>query len=398
MSSIRYLYLNDKDLDLREREWRNMFFTELEEDHLKRAKERIEAILEEDFQEAIGAERYERTPRRRGYRGGYRYRDLMIWGGNVRKIKVPKGEKGYRFWLLEPHKRRIEKLSNAMYRAFIYGMSDRKVSEYFKGLYGEGVLTAQGVSYLYKKMSEDVEAWHRRETGDNYKYIYLDAMVQSVRGAIRRQRTILVAYGVRYDGKKEVIDYRVETGESASAWSRFLQSLYERGLKGKMLQLIIHDGCGGLIDALRWLWPDVKTQLCYIHRMRNLSKRLKNRHIRSKIMREVSRIYRAESRQEAYWRIRALESKWSYWEPNAIRLFLKNIENSLTYFDFPREDWDMLKSTNPLERQLEELRRRMIPMRCFSNPVSCDRIVYGLVQELYQKEDAQIQKSEFVLT
>jgi len=372
MSSIQELYLNGKDLDERVREWRRMFFMEMEEEHLRSAKKQVEEMLKQDFAQAIGAERYERTQKRKGYRGGYRYRDLMIWSGNIRRIKVPKGEKGYKFWLLEPYKRRVEKLSNAMYRAFIYGMSDRKVSKYFKELYGEEILTAQGVSYLYKKMTENVGSYHRRKIKGEYKYLYLDGMVQSVRGAIRRQRTILVAYGIRIDGKKEVIDYRVETGESASAWARFLQSLYERGLGGKNLKLIIHDGCPGLIDALKWLWPDVKTQLCYIHRMRNLSKRLKNRYIRSKIMREVSRIYYAKTKEEAYRKIRQLESRWKVCEPNAIRLFVKNIESSLVYFGFPKEDWDTIKSTNLLERHLEEWRRRMIPMRCFTNPLSCE--------------------------
>ena len=303
-----------------------MFFMEMEEEHLKSAKRQVEEMLKQDFTQAIGAERYERTQKRKGYRGGYRYRDLMIWSGNIRRIKVPKGEKGYKFWLFEPYKRRVEKLSNAMYRAFIYGMSDRKVSKYFKQLYGEHVLTPQGVSYLYKKMTEKVEDWHKRKIENDYKYIYLDGMGQSVRGAIKRQRTILVAYGIKNDGKKEVIDYRVETGESASAWARFLQSLYERGLEGKNLKLIIHDGCPGLIDALRWLWPDVKTQVCYIHRMRNLSRRLKNRFVRSKVMREVSKIYYARTKEEAYRKIKQLEGRWKVCEPTAIRLFVKNIE------------------------------------------------------------------------
>ena len=398
MGSIRYLYLNDKDLDERVKEWREMFFRELDEEHLKKAKERIEAILEADFSEGIGAERYERAGGRRGYRGGHRYRDLMIWGGNVSKIKVPKGEKGYKFWMFEPYKRRVEKLSNAMYRAFLYGMSDRKVSNYFKGLYGEEVMSAQGVSNLYKQMTRDVETWHRRQIKDEYKYVYFDAMYQSVRGAIRRQRTILVAYGVTNDGRKEIIDYRVETGESASAWSRFLESLYERGLKGIALKLIIHDGCPGIIDALRWLWPDVKTQVCYIHRIRNLSGRLRNRENRRLILNEVWAIYRAKNRQEAYSLIKDLGKMCPHEERNVVRLFLKDIDSSLTYFDYPSKDWDMIKSTNPIERMLEELKRRLIPMRCFNNISSCDRIVYGLVQELNHKENAQIKKSELCLT
>ena len=400
MSSIRYLDFDGKNLQTKLEDCRKMFWTDLEEEYLETAKRQIEEILRMDFTEGIKAERYERNSEREGYRGGYRYRDLTIWGGRIKKLKVPKGERGYSFWLLEPYKRRAEKLSGAMYRAYIYGMSDRKVSKYFKELYGEEVLTPAGVSYLYKQMSKDVGVWHTRAIKAEYRYIYFDAMYQSVRGAIRHQRAILAAYGEKTDGTKEVIDYRVETGESASAWARFIESLYERGLKGKEMRLIIHDGCQGLIEALKWVWPDVKTQLCYIHRMRNLSNRVKNKLVKRKIMKEAWQIYYADNRGKAYSKIRVFEKRWKYCEPNAIRLFLKDIEHSLTYFDFPKEDWGRIKSTNPLERQIEEWKRRLIPMRCFKNTNSCDRILYGIIQELYQnqKENAQIQKSELLLT
>lgn len=287
MNSIKDLYSNFKNVDARLQEYRKMFWQDVEEEYLENAKRRIEEILKLDFAGGIGAQMYERTDKRKGYRGGYRTRDLLIWGGKIKKIRVPKGEKGYKFWLLEPYKRRIEKLNNAMYRAYIYGMSDRKVSKYFKELYGEKIITAQGVSYLYKQMSKDVEEWHEREIKDEYKYVYFDAMYQSVRGAIRRQRTILIAYGEKEDGTREVIDYRVETGESASAWSRFIENLRERGLECNGVKLIIHDGCKGLVESLSWIWSKVKLQICYIHRMRNLRNRIKNQKIKYKIMKEA---------------------------------------------------------------------------------------------------------------
>jgi len=400
MNKIQYLEFNSKDIGAKLEDCRKMFWTDVEEEYLEATKRRIEEILRMDFANGIGAQWYERTKERKCYRGGYRYRDLTIWRGRIKRLKVPKGERGYKFWLFEPYQRRTEKLSEAMYRAFIYGMSDRKVSKYFKELYGEEVLSPAGVSYLYKQMSKAVDAYHIREIKDEYRYIYFDAMYQSVRGAVKHRRTILAAYGEKKDGTKEVIDYRVETGESAIAWARFIQSLFDRGLKGKNIELIIHDGCAGLMEALKWVWPNVQMQLCYIHRMRNLSNRIKNKVVRGRITREAWRIYYAENRHQAYKKIQKLEKRWKYCEPNAIRLFLKDIEKSLTYFDFPKQDWDRIKSTNLLERQIEEWKRRLIPMRCFKNPNSCDRILYGIISEQNQnqKENTQIQKSELILT
>ena len=400
MSSIRYLWFNSKDEAERQRELRRMYWEQFREDQLDRVKKDLEKALEIEMSEAIQAGMYERTPTRIGYRGGYRYRDLQIWGGRLCRIKVPKRERGYKYKLLEPYSRRIESLSEAIYRAYVCGMSDRKVSKYFERLYGERILSPQGVSYLNKRLTKNVDRWHRRALKDEYEYIYFDGMVQGVKESVRRQRTVLVAYGIKLNGKTEVIDYAVETGESVSAWSRFLQSLYERGLTGENLKLIIHDGSNGLIEALNWLWPNVKRQLCAVHKLRNLSSRIKTVHTRKRIMREAAQIYKSENKQQAYKRIQKLKNRWEVCEPKAIRLFLKNIEDTLTYFDFPKELWDTLKSTNPIERYLEEWRRRLKTMRCLNNVASCDRIIYGQVIEYNsQQEDIPNNKiPELILT
>jgi len=311
VSSIRYLWFDSKDEAERQREMRKMYYQQLEEDNLDRIKKEFEKNLEIEFEEAIGAEKYGREPNRKGYRGGYRYRDLHMWCGRIKKIKVPKGEKGYKYKLLEPYSRRDEKMTEAIYRAYVYGMSDRKVSKYFKKLYKEDIISAQGVSDIYKRLTRNVAKWHKRKIKDEYKYLYLDGMVQGIKESVRKQKTVLVAYGIKTNGKKEVIDYTIEMGESAAAWSRLLQSLYERGLSGNNLELIIHDGCTGLIEALSWIWPNAKRQVCSVHRLRNLNKRLKRSNARKMMMKQASKIYKSKNKQEAIRRIQAFKRRWS---------------------------------------------------------------------------------------
>ncbi len=219
---MRTLYFNEKDLDLRLGEMRRQFWREVEEEELKMAKKRLEEALQIEFNEAIGAGDYERSAGRKMYRGGYRYRDLQTWGGRLWRVKVPKGEKGYKFKLLKPWARHVEKFGEAVYRAFVYGMSDRKVAKFFEGLYGKKILSPGGVSVIYQNLSREVASWHERTLDDGYKFIYLDGMWQSIRGGARNQRVILAAMGVKQDGTVEVIDFRVETGESASAWGRHM--------------------------------------------------------------------------------------------------------------------------------------------------------------------------------
>jgi len=381
---------------------RSLFWQQVEEEQLKIAKKRVEEMLEIEFQEAIGAERYERTHARKRYRGGYRYRDLQTWGGRLYRVKVPKGEKGYKFKLLKPWGRHVEKFGEAVYRAFVYGMSDRKVAKFFEGLYGTGILSPSGVSVIYQNLSREMGAWHKRPLEDRYRFIFLDGIWQSIRGVGRRQRVILAAMGIRNDGVVEIIDFRIESGESASAWGRFIESLFERGIVGKALELIVHDGCPGLIDALRWVWPSAKTQLCAVHHLRNVANNIRTRHVRAKVLRQAKMVYRAKDRQQAIDRAKILAWKWGKCEPQAIRNFMRSLDATLTYMDFSKELWPMLKSTNHLERYFREWRRRLKSMGVLPNPVSCDRILYALVQEYngQQKRCALISnpKSELCLT
>lgn len=399
---MRTLYFNEKDLDLRLGEMRRQFWREVEEEELKMAKKRLEEALQIEFNEAIGAGDYERSAGRKMYRGGYRYRDLQTWGGRLWRVKVPKGEKGYKFKLLKPWARHVEKFGEAVYRAFVYGMSDRKVAKFFEGLYGKKILSPGGVSVIYQNLSREVASWHERALDDGYKFIYLDGMWQSIRGGARNQRVILAAMGIKQDGTVEVIDFRVETGESASAWGRFIQSLYDRGLIGKSLELIIHDGCEGLIDALRWVWPMTKTQLCAVHHLRNVGHNIRARHVRAKVLRQAKTVYTAKNRQQAIDRAKALAKRWEHCEPMAIRRFMRRLDDTLNFMDFPQELWFMLKSTNHLERYFREWRRRLKSMGALPNPASCDRILFALVQQYNTQKKLRtltsIQKSELYLT
>ncbi len=399
---MRTLYFNKKDEDLRLREMRQQFWRKVEEQQLKIAKNRVEEALNIEFEEGIGAGQYERSESRKMYRGGHRYRDLQTWGGRLWRVKVPKGEKGFRFKLLKPWARHVEKFGEAVYRAFVYGMSDRKVAKFFEALYGKGILSPAGVSVIYQNLSREVDGWHKRPLKDDYRFIYLDGMWQSVRGCTRNKRVILAAMGVRHDGRIEIIDFRVETSESGSAWSRFVESLYERGIAGKNLELLVHDGCEGLIEALRWVWPDAKTQLCAVHHLRNLGGRIRAHHVRRRVLAQAKRIYQADNREQAMRRAKVLAADWSHCEPRALRNFMRRLDATLTYMDFPRELWPMIKSTNHLERYLREWRRRLRAMGALPNWASCDRILFALVREYNSQERrrtlASTLKSELCLT
>jgi transposase-like protein len=205
--------------------------------------------------------------------------------------------------------------------------------------------------------------------------------------------------GVTEEGRVELLDFRVEMSESASAWSRFLQALYERGLQGDGLELIIHDGATGLIEALKFLWPGARTQVCAVHHLRNLGNGIRARHIRRKVLREAKRIFEASNRVVAVRRAERLAKRWSQCEPGPIRRFVNGLERTLVYMDFPQALWPFLKSTNPLERFFGEWRRRLKVMGALPNTRSLDRLLYALTNDFNGLEKRQAwPKSELLLT
>ena len=128
--------------------------------------------------------------------------------------------------------------------------------------------------------------------------------------------------------------------------------------------------------------------------MRNLGKRIK-RSVKKPILREVSRIYTASSLEQAEMRAQRFEKRWNKCEPNAVRIFMKKLEGTLTFYKFGWDKgvtkeqrqalWQSISSTNILERCIEEDERRIKVMRCFRNNESCDRTFYAIAERFNKK-------------
>jgi len=387
---MRTLYFTEKDLASRLKEWRCRSWQMIEQDALGFKKMLIEKSLEVEFAEAIGAHTYQRTGNRKGYRNGHYFRDFQTKKERIRGIRIPKGiVGGYRFRLWDRFQRYGKEFCEAVCQGFLLGLSDRGSREYLKKFYGEDVLSQQKVSQIFQELSHDLERWQQRPIDDDYQYLFLDGKVVRVRGVGKRKKVVLLAMGIKPDGTKEILGFMLARSESAMAWGQLLNGLRERGLKGSHLKLIIHDGAPGILESLTWVWPRVLSQTCAVHHLRNLAKRV-NRSTRKKLLIEASRIYEAPHLEAAQARAQRFEKRWKYCEPQAVRTFIKNLDPTLNFYRLAWEKgrskesrmelWRSLKSTNVLERYIEEIERRIRPMRCFRNEPSCERAIFGIIQ------------------
>jgi len=361
---------------------KEFFEEELGERVRSEVKRLLEEALEAERTDWLGAGRYVRDEAgRRDYRNGYYRRDLGTCLGLLRRLRVPRTRRGCRSQLLRRYQRRQESVNGLVCEAFLRGVSTRQVGEVLEPVLGESY-SAQTVSRIARRLDQAVEAFHQRRLGDEYVYIFLDGVVLKVRdrsGQVRR-RWVLVAYGITAAGRREVIAYQLARGENETSWTAFLQGMFLRGLEGRGLRLVVVDRSKGLRAALALVWPQVPLQRCWAHKLRNIADKVRKKE--ASCVREAAALYQAPSRHAARRIFQRWARKWRPTRPRAVACVERDLEELLTFYAFPAAHWRKIRTTNIIERAFREVRRRTRPMSSFTNPASCDRIVFGVISHL----------------
>jgi transposase-like protein len=324
--------------------------------------------------------RYERrSGKRRDYRNGYYERDFVTRFGTIRlRIARTRG-KSFLPCGIERFQRRAEEVAMLIREAFLRGISTRQVGRVVAALTGE-VVSATTVSKLTRDLDEAVRQFHQARLSDNYAYLFLDGVSLRVRRPAGRKRVqMLVAYGVRRDGRRHLLAFLRSQGESQADWEGLLQDLYRRGLEGKQLGLIVTDGCPGLAAAIPTAYPRVRHQRCWVHKMRNILEKVRKRDY-DEVKSGAQAMYLAESRVQAEAAFRRFRARWLREYPAMVRRLERDLPDLLSFFAFPRHLWRKLRTTNVIERCFVEVRRRTRPMVCFVNVESVDRIIYSIFQ------------------
>jgi transposase-like protein len=300
--------------------------------------------------------------------------------GYLGMLEVPRcRKKGFKTTVFRRYKRRWKEVDDYIQGIFIAGVSTRQTGLALKALMGCKP-SASTVSSVIKLLDPEVKQFHRHPLTDTYRYLFLDGVWIKVSGYKVVKKVLLIAYGVKHDGSREVIDYRLASSESEREWGAFLSDLYRRGLTGDSLRLIIIDGGKGLRAAVDMVYPHISIQRCWVHKLRNVSLRLRARY-REVCLAQASKIYRAKCYRDAVARFRAWARRWQESAPEAVICLKADIEELLTFFKENRRLWTKLRTTNAIERIFRELRKRIRPMCSFANNASCDRIVYAVFKK-----------------
>jgi transposase-like protein len=316
----------------------------------------LNTLLEAEADQMCNAARYERTEARRDTRAGTYERKLQTKAGEV-NLKIPKlRQQTFETAIIERYRRREASVEEALIEMYLAGVSVRRVEDITEALWGTKV-SPSTISELNKKVYTHIEAWRNRPIEGEYPYVYLDGIVlkRSWAGEVRNV-SVLVAIGVGEDGYRKVLGITEGHKEDKAGWSAFLKHLKDRGLGG--VRLIISDACMGLVESAAEFYPEAQWQRCTVHFYRNIFTVVPSKHMRAAAD-MLKAIHACEDREAAQDKAEAVIEKLKAMRlKEAAQRIQDGIAETLTYYSFPASHWRRIRTNNPLERIMREIRRR----------------------------------------
>lgn len=326
----------------------------------------VEESLEAEASEALGRGYYEREAGGEsaaadkpaaGYRNGYRTGRLQSAEGPIEFALPQLSDRPEPFVSrvrqhVQGRSGELEKLAVEM---FARGLSLRDVEDAFRDSQGKAMLSRSAAGEIAEKLWEQYEAFATRDlSAYEIDYLFLDGVAERLNPGQRRD-AVLAAWGIDREGRKHLLHLAPGTKEDTESCVAFIQDMKRRGLKDPLL--VTTDGGGGLIAAVNQCFPRSLRQRCLVHKTRNLSTKV-TEELWPQFKADAAAAYQAPNPETA--RLLRDEFVKCYQKgcPTAVNCFLEDFEACIAHLVFPVTHRKAIRSTNLLERLLEEDRRR----------------------------------------
>jgi len=330
----------------------------------------------------LGAKPYERSEERQGHANGYKPKTVKTRVGEV-TFDIPQvREGGFYPRSLEKGMRSERALLLTLAEMYVQGVSTRKVAAITEKLCGTQISASQ-VSRASKQLDDELEAWRSRPLGE-VVYLYLDARYEKVRQAGSVQdAAILMASGVKRDGRRSILGISVSLSEAEAHWRAFLEGLVKRNLGG--VQLIVSDDHAGLDAARKAVFTGIPWQRCQFHLQQNGQAYVPRVGMRSEVAEDIRSIFDSPDQEIAEELLKKKVEKYAKLAPKLADWMEVNIPEGFTVFSFPKAHQVRLRTSNQLERLSQEIKRRTRVIRVFPNEQSCLRLISAILLE-YSEE------------
>jgi len=356
----------------------------LEEIVREKVQQFIQDILEEEVEAAL---KRRKSERRRsvnapmGYRNGHgRPRRLALMNGTitVRRPRVRDIEERFESKLLPMFKRRTRELEQMLPELYLHGLSTGDFDLALRGLLGEGApLSATSITRLKAKWQFEYEQWKRQDLS-SLEVVYQWADGIYVKAGLEKDKAaLLVMIGALTSGEKVLLACESGYRESKESWSSMLRDLTGRGLE--LGRLTIADGHLGIWSALGEHHPSGKEQRCWNHKITNVIDALPKR-VRAEAGEHLSRIPYAETRQECERLKKGFLTRYGKDFPKAAATLERDWDRMITFYDFPREHWKHIRTTNIIESPFSAVRLRTDAAKRFKQIANATAMIWKLLK------------------
>lgn len=373
------------------RECLNALFDKEKFDKFMRTQleEGLNLLLESELTAFLGYNPYDRNGWNSGNsRNGSYFRQIKTQFGPI-KVQVPRDRNGeFHQQTLPAYGQHTDALESTVIQLYSHGVTTREISELIEKMYGS-YYSAGTVSNISKQVASQVESYHQRRLSDKFFCVYLDATYIPLRRDTYQREAVYIAVGIKPNGNKEIIDYRIAPVENLEVWSEMIADFKERGFE--QVELFLSDGFVGIKDMLKQYYPKSKFQRCLIHIMRNISQKVRVTD-RAEILNAFKQVHKQTNQKEAETVLHAFYEAYGSKYSRMIKDLRKLEEDMLVFYQYPKQIRPSIYSTNMIESINRMIKRKTNPKSEFPSEESLDNFLGSQVIDYNDRNANRVHK------